>query len=84
MFHGPLPAGPKGQFGMHSFTSHVMPTYSKNQKAAKDLLRYFHKKENYDQWFSTAAGLLHTGNDGLGKPPGLDQGPDHGAVRGCR
>ena len=57
IFHGPLPAGPKGQFGMHTFTSHVLPTYSKNQKAAKELLRFFHKKENYDQWFSTAAGF---------------------------
>ncbi len=57
VFHGPLPAGPKGQFGMHSFTSHVLPKYSKNQKAAKDLLRFFHKKENYDQWFSTAEGF---------------------------
>ena len=57
IFHGPLPAGPKGQFGMHTFTSHVLPNYSKNQKAAKDLLRFIHKKENYDQWFSTGLGF---------------------------
>ncbi len=57
VFHGPLPAGPKGQFGFHTFTSHVLPKYSKNEKAAKELLRFIHKKENYDQWFSTGLGF---------------------------
>jgi multiple sugar transport system substrate-binding protein len=55
--HAPLPAGPKGQFGFHTFQSHVVPKYSKNEKAAKDLLRFIHKKENYDQWFTTAQGF---------------------------
>jgi multiple sugar transport system substrate-binding protein len=64
IFHGPLPAGPKGQFGMHTFTSHVMPSYSKNQKAAKDLLRFFHKKENFAQWFATGEGFYTPGTTG--------------------
>ena len=55
--HAPLPAGPKGQAGFHTFQSHVLPSYSKNQKAAKDLLRFIHKKENYEQWFVTAQGF---------------------------
>jgi multiple sugar transport system substrate-binding protein len=55
--HAPLPAGPAGQFAFHGYTSHVMPSYSKNQTAAKDLLRFIHKKENYDQWFQTGLGL---------------------------
>ena len=55
--HGPLPAGPKGAFALHAHTSHVMPTYSKNQKAAKDFLTFIHTKENYDQWFSTSQGF---------------------------
>jgi multiple sugar transport system substrate-binding protein len=55
--HAPLPAGPKGQFGFHTFQSHVIPSYSKNQKAAKELLRFFHKKENYEQWFTTGQGF---------------------------
>ena len=54
----------KGQFGMHTYTSHVLPSYSKNQKAAKDLLRFMHKKENYDQWFSTAQGFYTPGTMG--------------------
>jgi multiple sugar transport system substrate-binding protein len=61
ILHAPLPAGPKGQFGMHTFVSHVMPKYSKNQKAGKDLLRYFHKKENFEQWFTTGLGFYTPG-----------------------
>jgi multiple sugar transport system substrate-binding protein len=57
ILHAPLPAGPKGQFGMHTFTSHVMPSYTKNEKAAKDLLRFVHAKENYEQWFTTGQGF---------------------------
>lgn len=57
ILHAPLPAGPKGQFGFHTFQSHVIPNYTKNEKAAKDLLRFFHQKENYDQWFTTGMGF---------------------------
>ncbi|MBN9263747.1 MAG: extracellular solute-binding protein [Hyphomicrobium sp.] len=59
--HAPLPAGPAGQFGFHTYTSHVMPSYSKNQQATKDLLRFIHKKENYDQWFTTGLGFYTPG-----------------------
>jgi multiple sugar transport system substrate-binding protein len=55
--HAPLPAGPKGQFGFHTFQSHVMPSYSKNQKATKELLRFIHARENFDQWFTTGQGF---------------------------
>ena len=55
--HAPLPAGPKGQFGFHTSQTHVMPSYSKSQKAAKDLLRFIHTKENYEQWFTTGQGF---------------------------
>ncbi|MDX2155786.1 MAG: extracellular solute-binding protein [Hyphomicrobiaceae bacterium] len=57
ILHGELPAGPKGKFAFHTFQSHVLPSYSKNQKAAKDLLRFIHKKENYEQWFTTGLGF---------------------------
>ena len=55
--HAPLPAGPKGQFGFHTFTSHVMPKYTKNEKAAKEFLKFIHAKGNYDQWFTTGQGF---------------------------
>lgn len=59
--HAVLPAGPKGQFGFHTYTSHVVPNYSKSQKAAKDLLRFIHKKENYEKWFATGEGFYTPG-----------------------
>ena len=59
--HAPLPGGPKGQFGMHTYTSHVIPSYSKNQKAAKDLLRFIHTQANYEQWFTTGQGFYTPG-----------------------
>src|SRR6195256_2939175 len=33
--HSPLPKGPAGQFAMHTYFSHVIPNYSKNQEGAK-------------------------------------------------
>jgi multiple sugar transport system substrate-binding protein len=61
ILHGELPAGPAGKFAMHTHTAHVIPTYSKNPKAAKDLLRFFHTKANYEQWFTTAQGFYTPG-----------------------
>lgn len=59
--HAPLPAGPKGQFGFHTFTSHVIPSYSKNVKAAKDLMRYILAADNYARWFETGQGFYTPG-----------------------
>ncbi|MFM9939055.1 MAG: ABC transporter substrate-binding protein [Hyphomicrobiaceae bacterium] len=60
IFHGPLPAGPKGQFAMHTYQSHVIPNYSKNQKAAKELLKFFQSAANYQKWFDVGLGF-HSG-----------------------
>jgi len=57
ILHGELPAGPKGKFAFHTFQSHVLPSYSKNQKAAKELLKFIHAKENYASWFETGLGF---------------------------
>ena len=51
ILHAPLPKGPAGQFSMHTYHSHCMPSYSKNQKAAKDFLKWLHTKANYEKWF---------------------------------
>src|SRR6478735_9203443 len=40
--HSPLPRGPAGQFAMHTFFSHVIPNYSKNQAGAKEFLKWIH------------------------------------------
>jgi multiple sugar transport system substrate-binding protein len=56
ILHAELPKGPKGQFALHVQCSHVLPTYSQNQKAAKDLLRWFHSTATYDKWFTSGKG----------------------------
>ena len=64
ILHAPLPTGPKGQFGLHLVQSHVIPTYSKNQKAAKDLLRFMQAKENFEPWFETGQGFYTAATSG--------------------
>ena len=56
-FHAPLPAGPAGQFSYHVPFSNLVPAYGKNQKAAKDFLRWFHSKEIYGEWFTSQQGF---------------------------
>jgi hypothetical protein len=40
MAHSPLPKGRGGQFGYHLPMTNMLMGYSKNQKAAKDFLRW--------------------------------------------
>ncbi|MFN2643505.1 MAG: ABC transporter substrate-binding protein [Burkholderiales bacterium] len=54
--HSPLPRGPKGQFGFHLFQSHMVMRYSKNQKAAKEFLKWIHEPKNYERWFVSQKG----------------------------
>lgn len=73
--HAPLPAGPKGQFGFHTYTSHVMPNYSQNQKAAKELMRFIHQKPHYEEWFTTAKGYYTPGTTGWETHKMWDENP---------
>jgi multiple sugar transport system substrate-binding protein len=54
--HAPLPAGPSGAYLLFLNQSSALMKYSKNQKLAKDFLRWVHKKENYGKWFETQEG----------------------------
>jgi multiple sugar transport system substrate-binding protein len=54
--HSPLPKGPAGQFGFHLFQSHMLMSYSKNQKAAKEFLKWIHTSANYEKWFLSQKG----------------------------
>jgi multiple sugar transport system substrate-binding protein len=47
----PLPAGPNGQAALYLPFQHSVMKYGKNQKLAKDLIRWMHQKENYEKWF---------------------------------
>jgi len=55
-FHAPLPKGPAGQFSWHVPLADMVMGYSKNQKAAKDFLRWMHSEKIYDQWFTSQQG----------------------------
>lgn len=57
ILHAPLPKGPAGQFSMHTYFSHVLPTYSKNQQAAKNFLKWVHSKAVYEKWFVSQKGF---------------------------
>src|SRR6059036_38281 len=54
--HAPLPAGPAGAYLLFLNQSHAVMKYGKNQKLAKDFLRWLHKPENYGKWFTTQEG----------------------------
>src|SRR5258707_9085616 len=57
VFHSPLPGGPAGQFSYHVPFSNLVPTYGKNQKAAKDFLRWFQSKDVNGEWFASQGGF---------------------------
>ena len=57
IFHTPLPKGPAGQASWHVPFADMVMGYSKNQKAAKDFLRWFHSEKIYEQWFTTQQGF---------------------------
>jgi multiple sugar transport system substrate-binding protein len=54
--HAPLPGGPAGGYLLFLNQSHAVMKYSKNQKLAKDFLRWLHQTENYTKWFTTQEG----------------------------
>jgi multiple sugar transport system substrate-binding protein len=56
MAHSPLPKGRAGQFGYHLPMTNMLMGYSKNQKAAKDFLRWITSKEVYGRWFNSQQG----------------------------
>jgi multiple sugar transport system substrate-binding protein len=55
--HAPLPRGPAGQFSFSTFQSHVIPSYSKHQAAAKEFLKWLHTPANYARWFDSQQGF---------------------------
>ena len=49
--HAPLPAGPAGPFLLFLTHSHAVMKYSKNQKLAKEFIRWYMDKKQYEPWF---------------------------------
>jgi len=56
ILHAPLPAGAAGQFAYHLPMSNMVMAYSRNQKAAREFLRWITSKPVYQKWFDTQQG----------------------------
>jgi multiple sugar transport system substrate-binding protein len=54
--HAPIPKGPGGQYNLPGPFTDMLMGYSKNQKPAKDFLRWIHTPQVFDQWFQSQQG----------------------------
>ena len=55
--HFAIPDGPNGGTPPYAVAfSHALMNYSKNQKAAKEFLKWFHGKEQFGKWFEIENG----------------------------
>jgi ABC-type glycerol-3-phosphate transport system substrate-binding protein len=54
--HAAIPRGPGGQFVYIGPQTHLLMGYSKNQKPAKDFLRWMHSKPVFGEWFTSQQG----------------------------
>ncbi|HTU00775.1 MAG TPA: extracellular solute-binding protein [Candidatus Sulfotelmatobacter sp.] len=52
MNHAPMPKGPGGRFYQLPVYTSVVMKYSKNQKLAKDFIRWYMEKPQYEKWFT--------------------------------
>ncbi len=56
MNHAPFPRGPAGRIYYLAVHSSSLMKYSKNQKLAKEFIRYYMAKEQYEKWFDVMGG----------------------------
>src|SRR5499427_2323923 len=56
ILHARIPEGPGGQFNLPGPFTDMLMGYSKNQKAAKDFLRWMHSKPVFAEWFTSQQG----------------------------
>jgi len=54
--HFPIPAGPVPTPGCHLVFSHALMSYSANQPAAREFLRWLHGREQFGRWLRAAGG----------------------------
>src|ERR1700730_1456674 len=55
--HAPYPRGSAGVATLHLAQSHMVMKYSKNQKAAKDFLRWASSRAVFEKWFISQKGF---------------------------
>ena len=54
--HTDIPAGPGGHFNLPVPFTDMLMGYSKNQKPAKEFLRWIHSKPVFEEWFTSQQG----------------------------
>lgn len=81
IFHHTLPKGPAGQYSYHLPMTNTLMGYSKNQKAAKDFLRWISSKEVYAQWFRSQQGYCVGATTDWEKDKVWDEDPVMGPYR---
>src|SRR5580693_3388474 len=57
ILHAPYPRGSAGVSTLHLAQSHMIMKYSKNQKAAKDFLRWASSRPVFEKWFVSQKGF---------------------------
>jgi multiple sugar transport system substrate-binding protein len=57
ILHAPYPKGVAGQATLHPPQTHMLMNYSKNQKAAKDFLRWSSSRPVFEKWFVSQKGF---------------------------
>ncbi len=57
ILHAKIPGGPGGQYALGGGFTDMLMGYSKNQKPAKDFLRWVHSKPVFSEWFASQQGF---------------------------
>jgi multiple sugar transport system substrate-binding protein len=57
ILHARIPKGPGGQFALGGGFTDMLMGYSKNQKPAKDFLRWIHSRSVFEEWFTSQQGF---------------------------
>lgn len=57
ILHAPYPRGPAALATLHPPQSHMLMKYSKNEKAAKDFLRWVSSRAVFEKWFVSQQGF---------------------------
>ena len=57
ILHAPYPKGTAGAATLHPPQTHMVMGYSKNQKAAKDFLRWLSSRPVFEKWFVSQKGF---------------------------
>src|SRR5205085_4923067 len=73
--HAKIPKGPGGQYNLGGGFTDMLMAYSKNQKPAKDFLRWIHSKPVFSEWFASQQGYTSGATLDWEKDPVWDVDP---------